>query len=631
MISSCTLSSLVYLNTGAFEEINGEKVRTCEFVFSKKRSNRVNSIFIDLREAENAVEKELQYLYALNNKPSNMVYYANMDSFKIIDGSCFSYWLSEGILNILKSKEKVRNYAETRHGLVTGNGELFMRLWHEVSYQDICYGNENGYKWFPYNKGGSFRRWYGNREYIVNWENNGRQIKNYRDEKGNIKSSNYNEGYNFRENLSWSDIRSGKIAFRYTPKGALFDTSGPAIFIHDPEKLFNLLGFFNTKVMQKLIDVYCTGLHYATGAVEKIPLYDFSSINLKDIVKECIELSKSDWDSFEVSWDFKCHPLVKIAIDINRANSDNVSIEDCYRVWDQECNHRFERIKENEIEINRAFIDIYGLQGELTPEVTDNDVSVRKANLQRDIRALISYAVGCVFGRYSLDHSGLAYAGGEWDTQKYHTFLPDKDNIIPVLDSARFKDDIVERFVEFIGIVFGKNTLEANLQFIADTLGIQGGSPREVIRKYFLNSFFKDHCNTYSVTGSGKRPIYWLFESGDQNGFKALVYMHRWNAETTTRVRALYLHPTQEKYENEVRALEAMIQGSSNNRQKAVWEKQREKLLKQIEEIKEYDEKIEHLSEEKIDIDLDDGVKRNYEKVQTDRNGKKFRILADIK
>ena len=298
---------------------------------------------------------------------------------------------------------------------------------------------------------------------------------------------------------------------------------------------------------------------------------------------------------------------------------------DCFTAWEQECNDRFNKLKANEEELNRVFIDIYGLQDELTPEVEDKDVTVRKADLQRDVRSFVSYAVGCMFGRYSLDTEGLVYAGGEWDSDKYKTFIPDEDNCIPITDTAYFEDDIVGRFCEFVKVVYGEDTLEANLEFIAKALGNRGNTSRDIIRNYFLNDFFKDHCKVYQ-----KRPIYWLFDSGKQNGFKALVYMHRWNADTIGNMRVEYLHRIQRTYEKEIEREQDTIDNTTNNRDRATATKRKEKLQKQLKEAKDYDAKVAHLALSRPDIDLDDGVKVNYEKVQTAQDGKKLQILAKI-
>ena len=319
-------------------------------------------------------------------------------------------------------------------------------------------------------------------------------------------------------------------------------------------------------------------------------------------------------------------------------------ISDKYATWKQECEARFQQLKQNEEELNRIFIDIYGLQDELTPEVADKDITVHRVydskddvpenmkgsnyvrTMRDEIVSLISYAVGCMFGRYSLDVDGLAYAGGQWDDSKYSTYLPDADNCIPITDTPYFEDDIVSRFVAFVKVVYGEDTLEENLQFIADALGNKGDTSREVIRNYFLSDFFKDHEKIYQ-----KRPIYWLFDSGKQNGFKALVYMHRWNADTIGNVRAEYLERMQKKLDSEQERMDVIIEGSSLARDITRAQKQKEKLRKQAKECADYAQKLSHLANYRLDIDLDDGVKVNYRKVQTDPNGKFFEILADSK
>ena len=289
-------------------------------------------------------------------------------------------------------------------------------------------------------------------------------------------------------------------------------------------------------------------------------------------------------------------------------------IADKYKEWEAECEARFNQLKANEEELNRIFIEIYGLQGELTPDVEDRDVTVRKADLQREIKSLISYAVGCMFGRYSVDVEGLCYAGGEWDASKYKTIIPDADNIIPICDDDYFDDDIVGKFVDFVRKVYGEETLEENLRFVADALGGKGTS-REVISNYFLNDFFADHCSTYSVTGSGKRPIYWLFSSGKKNGFKALIYMQRYQPDLLARMRTDYVHEQQERYRTQLQMLEISAQSAAPS-ERVKLNKQITKLKDQALEIQKYEEKIHHLADQMISIDLDDGVKVNYAKFQ---------------
>ena len=306
-------------------------------------------------------------------------------------------------------------------------------------------------------------------------------------------------------------------------------------------------------------------------------------------------------------------------------------ISERYKAWEAECEARFRQLKANEEKLNRIFIDIYGLQDELTPEVEDRDVTVRRADLKREIRSLISYAVGCMFGRYSLDVDGLTYAGGAWDASKYVTFQPVADNILPLTDEEYLPEDIIRRFCVWLTAAYGAETLERNLSFIADALGNLGRTPRETVRAYFLNDFFNDHCATYSVTGSGKRPIYWLFDSGKQNGFKALIYIHRYDADTVGALRVDYLHRMQRIYASEMERMRDMEESSQDVREKASAAKRKEKLSRQLKECREYDEKIGHLALSRIALDLDDGVKANYRKLQTARDGKFYEVLANSK
>ena len=392
----------------------------------------------------------------------------------------------------------------------------------------------------------------------------------------------------------------------------------------------------NTKVFQSLIDIICQGLHYGNGAVVSRPIIIASDYveNVTDLAADNILVSKEDWDSFETSWDFKRHPLVKLRMAGAYAwgnNAPAMRIASAYKAWKETCDGRFQKLKVNEEELNRIFIDIYGLQDELTPEVEEKDVTVRKADLQRDIKSLLSYAVGCMFGRYSLDVGGLAYAGGEWDSSKYSSYLPDVDNVIPITDEEYLEDDIVARLCDWLKVVYGADTLEANLDYIAKALGNKGSTSREVIRNYFVNDFFKDHCQTYSVTGSGKRPIYWLFDSGKQNGFKALVYLHRYTPDTIGILRVDYLHKMQRVYESEINRMQDTIDHSTNAREAAAASKRKDKLTKQLKECRDYDEKISHLALSRIALDLDDGVKVNYRKLQTAADGKFYEVLADSK
>ena len=419
--------------------------------------------------------------------------------------------------------------------------------------------------------------------------------------------------------MTWSDITSGgNLSVRYLPKGMIFNSSAPSAFMHNRKYLAYVLGFMNSIVAKTYLLFLAPSYHFNAGPIERLPLVYSANNQVDKLVDASINLSKKDWDSFETSWDFKSHPLISV-ISQNRALFDDttdIDLAECYTCWENECNERFNQLKANEEELNRIFIDIYGLQDELSPEVEDKDVTVRKADLQRDIKSLISYAVGCMFGRYSLNKEGLAYAGGEWDESIYSAFVPDRDNIIPICDEEYFSDDIVSRFCEWVKIVYGEKSLETNLDFIAKALGNKGNTSREVIRNYFLNDFFKDHCNTYSVTGSGKRPIYWLFDSGKQNGFKALIYMHRYDADTVGRVRTDYLHRAQKYVETAMQSAQYTIDNAASASEKSKATKAVTKYTKQLAEMKIYDEAIAHVANQRIKIDLDDGVKVNYAKLQ---------------
>ena len=479
----------------------------------------------------------------------------------------------------------------------------------------------------------AFRKWYGNLDWVINYEDDGKELKNfaisiYRCSTRTIQ----NTQFYFQESLTWSALTSGDFSVRWSDIGALFGSGGYSAFVTS-DMVKYILALMNNKVNAVFIKIVSPTLNYEVGHIKTIPVCISEKYHddVNALVDRCIYLSKQDWDSFETSWDFEGHPVVIKGFSRSHWNTDNVTVEECFRAWSDECDSRFEKLKANEEELNRIFIEIYGLQDELTPEVEDKDVTVRRADLQRDIKSLLSYAVGCMFGRYALDTPGLVYAGGDWDEGKYSKFKPDADNVIPITDEEYLEDDIVSRLCAFLKVAFGEQALEENLDFIAKALGNKGDSSREIIRNYFLNDFFKDHCQTYSVTGSGKRPIYWLFDSGKQNGFKALIYLHRYNADTIGNLRIDYLHRMQRVYESESSRMQDMIDHSTSGREVAQATKRREKLTKQLKECREYDEKLAHLALSRIELDLDDGVKKNYRKIQTANDGKFYEVLADSK
>lgn len=755
-----TTVNMAHLGARAFDEIGGEVVQTTSFVNYNSHIKDYKGTYARLVDVNGENEKKEKFL------SGDCLYTAKQENFSKVPGAPVAYWLSNNVISAFQKSPKLSSFSDLRSGISTGDNDLYYRLWYECSVAKISPKAEDtpfnsDYKWFKIIKGGEYRKWYGNRDSVLNLENGCEAIrtsgKNFR-----LRTPEYYS----KIGITWSRISSDNIGFRIKDKSVNFGENSPCMFLNKEfEYTFALL---NSNVTKYILCMLNPTLTFQVIDLEKMPVI-YSDANeeiIVDLVNENITLSKTDWDSFETSWDFKKHPLVSVISDqlpVTGTDHYPLTTDHCYKEWEKECNNRFNTLKQNEEELNRIFIDIYGLQDELTPEVEDKDVTVRKADLQRDIKSLVSYAVGCMFGRYSLDVEGLAYAGGDFSEQwaavsgqlfkrevveyyvgkelsrvdsmaeiygsggdslqpcetaaengdvcivgsaekgsgfdpfKYRRgtakklyqgirelsvnskrikcgsgntaydlcspeildaisngngnelvsrgwkdaelidwkaihstlttdhFSPDKDNCIPITDDYYFEDDIVKKFADFIKAVYGEETLEENLNFIAEALGNKGKTSREVIRNYFLNDFYKDHLKIYQ-----KRPIYWLFDSGKQNGFKALVYMHRWNADTIGNVRVEYLHKTQKIYMNELDRMQDTIDNSNDAREIDTAKKAKEKLTKQLKETKDYDASMAHLANMRIDIDLDDGVKVNYEKVQTDSEGKNLGILAKI-
>lgn len=595
-LKSASIVNLIQLGAHAFDEIGGEVVQTAAFVIRNMPSGKYKGVYMDLTDGASEKEKENFFLSHIN------MYATEYSDFDGVPNTSMAYWLSQQALRDF-SVQKISQIATTREGMTTADNESFLREWYEVSKGKIGIGIKSveesissGYKWYPYNKGGSNRKWYGNNDLVVNWYNDGVEIRNLKDKKtGRIRSHNYNLEYSFRESGTWTAICSGSIMVRYSAPGALFDSKGASVFANSLESLLYIIGLLNTKVSNVYLKVLSPAFEFKVGHVANVPIIMDQQDDVIRIVNVCISLSKNDWDSFETSWDFQHHPLLRKV----------PTIAEAFDQWQAECDDRFNQLKANEQELNRIFIDIYGLQNELTPEVEDKDVTVRKADIGRDIRSFISYAVGCMFGRYSLDVDGLAYAGGEWDANKYASFAADKDNIIPICDDEYFEDDIVGLFVKFVKTVYGADTLDENLKFIADALGGKG-QPKDVIRNYFLSNFYSDHCKIYQ-----KRPIYWLFDSGKKNGFKALIYMHRYQPDTIARIRTDYVHEQQARYRTAIADLEQRIANASTG-ERVKLNRKLTTLQAQDTEIRTYEEKIHHLADQMFSIDLDDGVKKNY-------------------
>ena len=592
--------NMLHFGRGVF----GSDFGTTAFVISKKHLADYLASYRRLFEKQGAVDSvdvKEQWFFAGKGK-----YVAKQENFAKIPGAPVAYWVSENFIKAFEnaiSIDDISNYTGSQNK--TANNELYLKKFWEVGKDSI---GENK-KWIFYFKGGDYRKHYGNIEYIVDWSDEARFFY-----ANNSTSNLLNKQYWFKNGITYTMLTSKGPNFRYMPPIGAFDMGGPAIcYLH--KNLNYVLAFLNSSVSKLYLGILNPTINLQAKDVKNLPLVIRKQELVNLLEDKNISLSKSDWDSFETSWDFTRHPLLRGAASVSVA----------YAAWKEECAERFNTLKANEEELNRIFIDIYGLADELSPEVEEKDVTVRRffdskeeipegmkgsnyaLTKQDAVKSLISYAVGCMFGRYSLDKPGLIYAGGTWDENNYRVFPADKDAIIPICDEEYFEDDIVGRFIEFIKIAYGEETLEANLQFIAEALG-GNGSAREVIRAYFLNGFYKDHCKTYQ-----KRPIYWLFDSGKKNGFKCLIYLHRYAKDTIARIRTDYLHEQQSRYRTSISDLQNRIANAPSTGVRVKLQKQLSKFESQSEEARLYEEKIHHLADKMIEIDLDDGVKKNYE------------------
>ena len=587
LYNQTTVETLIQFEYSAFEEAT---VPVCTFAFQNRYVQK-KGCYLRLVDFRGGMEVQRQKtLEAIENHDCGFYYEQSTDNFSKIPGSPVAYWVSKSVY-LAFDNEKIGKYAISDGQTKTGNNDKYLRMLWEVPVLKIGKGK----RWVLHAKGGSFRRWYGNIDTLIDWSDSARE--HYRKDRVARIAPEY---IWFRNGICWTLISSNKLhGFRLLQDNSTFNLAAPSVFFDDDRMMFYILGYLNSKISQEIIALLNPTLNTNISDITSQPLcygkLPDQETCVIDLVKNNIFMSKNDWDSFETSWDFQHHPLLRKV----------PTIAEAFDQWLIECDDRFNQLKANEEELNRIFIDIYGLQEELTPEVEDKDVTVRKDDLGRDIRSFISYAVGCMFGRYSLDVDGLAYAGGEWDSSKYASFAADKDNIIPICDDEYFEDDIVGLFVEFVKTVYGANTLDENLKFIADALGGKG-QPKDVIRNYFLSDFYSDHCKIYQ-----KRPIYWLFDSGKKNGFKALIYMHRYQPDTIARIRTDYVHEQQARYRTAIADLEQRIANASTG-ERVKLNKKLTTLQAQDTEIRTYEEKIHHLADQMISIDLDDGVKKNY-------------------
>ena len=624
--------NMVHPGRGIF----GSDFGTTSFVISKQRIKKYIGRYYRLFDSQGEVHSiEERRRAFLDGRGLHLV---QQDNFEKIPGMPIAYWLQRQIYEMYGSYKTMAEIAEPKVGMQTSNNDKYLRFWHEIRFDEFR-GSSFGLKWIKYLKGGAYRKWYGNLEYLLFYNKTPDYILSQKNAR--VLDLEFLK----KKKCTWTDLTISKNSFRIAPDDTFYDISGHCFFPKEKDQLW-LLGYVNTSIFAELLKVFNSTIHCQVGDVGKIivPNIESQKKKVSDLAEQNVNFSKVDWDSFETSWDFVGHPLTQGII-------EDGLIMDKYKDWKTECDTRFNQLKANEEELNRIFIDIYGLQNEFSPEVDDKDVTIRKADLQRDIKSLISYAVGCMFGRYSIYKQGLIYAGGNFNEvygdfpievininpniaahgtalYKYgapidtyeKVYLKDiehmedaemfwgvtESNIIPITDDEYFADDIVGQFMDFIRIVYGEKSLEENLKFIADALGGKG-QPREVIRNYFLNDFYKDHCKIYQ-----KRPIYWLFDSGKKNGFKCLIYMHRYEPDTIARIRTDYVHEQQSRYRTAIADLEHRIANAGTS-ERVKLNKSLKKIQEQADELHTYEEKIHHLADQMIAIDLDDGVKHNYE------------------
>ncbi|MEH7163488.1 BREX-1 system adenine-specific DNA-methyltransferase PglX [Priestia megaterium] len=606
-----TILSMLHLGPRTFEEIGGEVVQSTSYIIRNLIHNKYIAKYYRLTQY---LTPSLKREAFLNNRD---IFLTKQEKFHSILGKPISYWVSDKLFKIFNNFSNLEELAVPRQGMATGNNNLYLKHWYEPKFASIGFGFDDSeeakkskQKWFPYNKGGSFRKWYGNQMLVVNWANNGFEIKK---EKGSVIR---NESYYFREGVTWSAI-SSTFGLRFSPKGFLFDMKGPVCFPLEESNLYFILGALNSKPTSEFLKILSPTLDFTQGSLRKVPFIHTVNPKLKEIVEiitiDNLKISKIDWDSFEVSWDFKQHPFL-----IYRGQANKLG--ECFTNWKDHAEKQFHQLQQNEEELNKIFIDLYGLQEELTSEVPGEEVTVRRADRVRDAKAFLSYCVGLMMGRYSLDVEGLAYAGGEWAASKYQAFQPDQDGILPLTDTAYFEDDIMARLQELLILIFGEENLAENLRWLAESLTMKNNeTPNERLRRYFFDEFYADHCKTYQ-----KRPIYWMAESGNKKGFRALFYLHRYTPETLASMRFSYVQNLQEKLCQEQKRLEQdLINPDLTVAMKKRYEKQLNTIRAQQDELIDFDKKLAELANQRIVLDLDDGVVLNYEKFKS--------ILAKIK
>lgn len=613
IVENKNISSLIQLEYNAFE---AACVPVCTFTLRNYKLS-VPGEYIKLSDFTGIENQPIKTLEAIENPNLYYRYRTLTKDFSRVNGIPIAYWISNRVKEIFEKEKKLGDLAEPRQGMATSDNNRFLRLWYEVNREKIGFNfgnsesaNESNKKWFPYNKGGAFRKWYGNNEYVVNWEKNGQEIKEYASELyNNYTRTIKNIPYYFKKGITWSFISSTNFAARYSKEGFVFDVAGSSVFPNE-EYIYYLTAYLCSKLSFEFLKTQNPTMNFQVGNISNLPVIITSNSELKSkiekLAKENINISKKEWDLYENSWDFARHQLLEYK---NNYNVLEIAFNCCEK-FNQE---QFDKLKGNEEELNRIFMDIYGLQYEMSPEVEEKDITIRKSDRERDIKSFISYAVGCMFGRYSLDEEGLIFAGGEFDALRYKTFKADSDGIIPILSQSYFEDDITTRFVEFVKVTFGEETLNENLDFIAETLGKKNDeSSRDTIRRYFIDGFYTEHCRIYK-----NRPIYWLVDSGKKKGFRALIYIHRYNTETLATLRLNYLLELQAKYSNEEKQINKYLENENLSTLDVKTYNKKLLILSQMQtELLAFDKVLDEMANRKIVLDLDDGVVENYKKLQ---------------
>ena len=603
IITNKCLSSLIQLEYNSFTEIAMVPVGT--FILYNSSFKNVNYIGTYLKLSEFKGNMDVQKEKVVNSLKSSTNYKFNISQNNFLKTPNYQiiFWEDKYLIDSFNKYPPLSKYAKPSRGLSTFNDNKFLRFWFEPTFKSInfnCSTLEDSInskkKWFPYNKGGSYRKWYGNNEYVVNFYNFGEDIK----QTG--KGSFSNSDYYFSKGLTWSRISSRYFGVRYHDNGFIIGDAGPSVIVINDNYIFYMLGILLSQFSLRIISSLNESMTFQVGDLNRIPILvkEEKKKEIEELVKLNIEISKKDWDENEISWDYIKHFSLK-------SNSNN--LKDIYGEYVNFKENEFIKMKNNEIKLNKIIYNLYNITEEF--EIKDDDITLNKMNKTDFIKSFISYAIGCMFGRYSLDNEGLQFAGGEFNINNYNKFIPDDDNIIPVLDTAYFDDDIVGYFTKFVETCFGKKALEENLDFIAGALSKSKKPSREIIRQYLLKNFFNDHKKTYK-----KCPIYWQFSSGKHNGFNCLVYMHRYEPSLVARIRTDYLHKTQKAIEQKITNNDNIINNSTSKQDIANATKEKAKLQKQLKETQEYDEVLAHIANQNIEIDLDDGVKVNYAKFQ---------------